>query len=177
MINVDKLTLYFDTQYRIINLSKLELISIERNKMRDKKYIKQDIERHEASIEKLPKERLGFLLRSLQLLGCKDTIKIGHFNFYASKHDTGVSVRVYIENDGETFDVINGTYWYNQGQYGHNKFTHNKGAWDSAFDLSVAELRKKAKTLYLSRIERLNKELSDIDEFESDKKKRFEALF
>lgn len=145
--------------------------------MRDKEYIQRDIENAKSSIEELPKKRLGFLLYSLQLLGCEDTIKIGRFSFYANKHDTGVSVRVYIESDGETFDVIKGTYWYNQSQYGHNKFTHNKGAWDSAFDEAVCELRGKAKELTLKKIERMERAIESIDKAEDDKKKRFEALF
>ena len=145
--------------------------------MRDKKYIQQDIDNAHSAIDDLPKKRLGFLLYSLRLLGCGEKITIGSFNFYHDKHDTGVSVRVYIESKGETFDVINGTYWYNQWQYGHNKFTHNKGAWDSAFEDAVLALKEKAKRLYLKRISALEAELESIRKAERDKKSRFEALF
>ena len=145
--------------------------------MRYKKNIQEDIKRNEKLIAELPEKRLGFLLYSLQILGCKDTIKLGNFNFYASKHGTGVFVRVYIENDGETFDVINGTYWCNQSQYGHNKFIQKKGAWDSSLNSAIGELKDKAKSLYLRNIERLSEELESLKNSELEKKKRFEALF
>ena len=145
--------------------------------MRDKEQIQKDIDSKNKLIEEASNKRLGFLLYSLQILGLKDTIKVGHFNFYASKHDTGVSVRVYIENEGETYDVINGTYWYNQSQYGHNKFTRNHGAWDSALESAIIELREKAKTLYANQIKKLNEEMVNLESHQSDKKKRFEALF
>lgn len=145
--------------------------------MRDKKYIQGDIESAKKSIEETANKRLGFLLYSLQILGHKDTINIGHFHFYANKHDTGVSVRVYIKNGDETYEVINGTYWYNQSQYGHNKLTQNRGAWDSHLDDAIDELRAMAISGYESRISRLEGELEELNNFEKNKKQRFEAMF
>lgn len=145
--------------------------------MRDKEYIKRDVESAKKSIEKAENELLGFLLYSLQLLGYKDTINIGDFHFYANKHDTGVSVRVYIKNGDDTYDVINGTYWYNQSQYGHNKFTKNTGAWDSHLDKAIAELRAMAISGYESRISRLEVELESLNSFEESKKQKFEEIF
>lgn len=140
-------------------------------------YLSKNIEILERDLLRVGEMRLGFILKALSYHGFKDSISVGHFKFNSHSHDTGVSVRVFICLGDEMLDIINGTYWYSESTYGHNKFIHNKGAWDAAFEDAVKDLKKMLSDAIEKKIEKLKVELEESLKEEREKKSRFEAIF
>ncbi len=106
-------------------------------------------------------------------------LKVGNFAFSADSHSTGVSVTVLLihPQSDEHYTIIQGTWWYNEGQYGFNKFVWNHGKWDNALNDAIAELT----SLLAERVamhEAKDKEKAKLkaDEEQSQKEK-FEALY
>ncbi len=107
------------------------------------------------------------------------SVKQGRFAFHASRHDTGISVYAVIihPETGETYEIINGTYWNSEGTYGFNEFTWNGGKWDEALDEAIIELQR----LLAAREEYHNKQDADFvankAKEEQAEKEKFEATF
>jgi hypothetical protein len=140
-------------------------------------FLKNKIITEEKNLNEIDRTRLGFVLYKLQVYGKRGDIKIGLFNFSAYSHSTGVSVKVFIENGTDTYEVINGTYWYNESQYGFNKFTRNHGAWDGALEVAILDLKKMLKEIINQKICETKIELSGQMEKEESLKQQFEVLF
>lgn len=109
---------------------------------------------YKKEAEKIEDMRLGFLLSRSQYSSLRGEISrdkefiVGKFGFSVHSHDTGVGVIVdLIANDGERLNIINGTYWYNEGQYGFNKFHRLNGAWDIELEKAISHIRKLELTL------------------------------
>ena len=90
---------------------------------------------YDKQLDNIVNMRLGFLLdmashSSLSdLIGRYNEYIVGKFSFTVNSHDTGVGVVVdLISNDGERLNIINGTYWHNESQYGFNHFHRLKDA-------------------------------------------------
>lgn len=139
--------------------------------------LNEKITAEEKKLNEVDGTRLGFVLHKLQAYGKRGDIKVGLFNFSAYSHDTGVSVKVFIENGTDTYEVINGTYWYNESQYGFNKFTRNHGAWDVALEVAILDLKQMLKEIINQKISELKIELAAQIEKEESLKQQFEVLF
>ena len=106
-------------------------------------------------------------------------IKVGNFVFSANRHSTGISVNVLLvhPDTGETYEIVNGTYWFNESQYGFNKFRWERGKWDNALGKAIETL----KGLLAVRVAAHKKNKAAADEAEKNKvqieKDKFEALF
>jgi len=69
-------------------------------------------------------------------------VGIGPFVFDTNKHDTGISVHAYIKHPktSKFYEIINGTYWYSESSYGHNKFKWEDGKWNEALTVALAAI-------------------------------------
>lgn len=127
-------------------------------------------------LNSLPKRRLGELLYTCVCGGhLSDQLdrykeyRLGKFGFKMDKHDTGIDVVVNLyAEDGDCLEIIRRTYWFNEGQYGHNKYTYLRGPWDSALENAIETLRK---TEIDFREKWLAKYQTDLDDLLSSEKK------
>ena len=125
--------------------------------------------------------RHGICATDHNVLPCvmSNPIKVGHFAFSANCHSTGISVYVFLvhPDTGETYEIINGTYWHSESTYGFNKFMWKKGKWDTA----LAEAIQTLKDLLAERVAYHQKKQAAADEAEKTKaqveKEKYEALF
>lgn len=120
-------------------------------------------------LESLPKRRLGELLYacvcgghlSEQLDRYKE-YRLGKFGFKMDKHDTGIGVVVNLySEDGDHLEIVRRTYWFNEGQYGHNKYTYLRGPWEGALEQTIESIRS---TEIEYRQKWLDKYQADMDE-------------
>ena len=90
----------------------------------------------------------------------------------------GVSVVVnLIASDGEKLNIINGTYWYNESQYGFNKFYRLNGVWDEPLELAIEKIRTLEIDKLNSDLSRWISKLETFQQKESDTKSKFESEF
>ena len=70
-------------------------------------------------------------------------LTVGKFIFGPHSHSTGISLHVYIENPDtlETYEIVNGTYWFSESTYGFNTFKWETGKWDKAFEDAIETLK------------------------------------
>ena len=106
-------------------------------------------------------------------------IKVGNFVFSANHHSTGISVNVLLvhPDTGETYEIVNGTYWYSESTYGFNKFTWQRGKWDDALTEAIETLKE----MLAVRVATHEKKRAADDAAEKNRaqieKDKFEALF
>lgn len=146
--------------------------------------LKELINGYEKQLDGIKNMRLGFLLKrasygSLNGLISRDKAYIvDKFSFSINSHDTGVSVVVnLIASDGEKLNIINGTYWYNESQYGFNKFHRLNGAWDESLKLAIEKIRTLEIDKLNSDFKGWNSRLEALQQKESDTISKFEAEF
>lgn len=146
--------------------------------------LKELIKGYEKQLDGIKNMRLGFLLERANYGSLKGLISrdkayiVDKFSFSISAHSTGVNVIVdLIASDGEKLNIINGTYWYDESQYGFNKFHRLNGAWDEALELAIGKIR----TLEIDKLNRdfesWNSKLSTLQQKESNTISKFEAEF
>lgn len=120
-------------------------------------------------LESLPKKRLGELLYACVCGGhLSDQLdrykeyRLGKFGFKIHKHDTGIGVVVNLySEDGDYLEIVQRTYWFNESQYGHNKYTYFRGPWDNALGQTIESIRN---TEITYRQKWLAKYQTDLDE-------------
>ena len=103
-------------------------------------------------------------------------IVVDEFAMECNDHDTGISVVVNIIGAGAPYEIINGTYW-KRGGYEHNKFKQLRGAWDSAFNESVATLMDLVSEREARRLNKIAEDERIAKEQEDHRKREVEALF
>lgn len=142
------------------------------------------ISNYDKEADKINNMKLGFLLSRASYGSLRDLISrykeysVGKFLFTVNCHYTGNSVVVdLVASDGARLNIINGTYWYNENQYGFNKFHRLHGSWDDALEKAIDHIRK-------LEIARLNNDFiswtNQLDELKKEEKNtidKFEAEF
>lgn len=136
-------------------------------------------------LSSLPKKRLGELLYTCVCGGhLSDQLdrykeyRLGKFGFKIHKHDTGIGVVVNLyAEDGDYLEIVQRTYWFNESQYGHNKYTYLRGPWDNALEQTIESIRN---TEIAYRQKWLAKYQSDLDALINSERKyisKFEQEF
>ena len=146
--------------------------------------LKELINGYDKQLESIEDMRLGFLLKRASygtlngLISRDKAYIVDKFSFSINAHDTGVSVVVnLIASDGEKLNIINGTYWYNESQYGFNKFYRLNGVWDEPLELAIEKIRTLEIDKLNSDLSRWISELEALQQKESDTKSKFESEF
>ena len=146
--------------------------------------LKELINGYNKQLESIENMKLGFLLKRASygalngLISRDKAYIVDKFSFSINSHDTGVSVVVnLIAADGEKLNIINGTYWYNESQYGFNKFHRLSGAWDDALSLAIEKIRTLERDRLNSELEDWTNELKELQQEEAGTKSKFEAEF
>ena len=103
---------------------------------------------------------------------------MGNFSFYVNPHDTGNSVIVKLHSpDGDSLEIINKTYWYNESQYGFNDYTFLRGSWDDALEDTIKQIRQQYKDALTKQIEEYRSKLVGVELEESRKLAKFNSIF
>ena len=148
--------------------------------MRDIKYIEQDIISKQRYLEDIPSLRLGMLFKGLYY-NCSDVkhyVSNDRFKITFHCHDTGISTNSYIiKPDGTLYEFAQRTYWYNESQYGFNKWYYENGAWDKAYDDFIQRLEDKLTLTVENKISNLNEELSKAKDKLQSEKSSVESMF
>lgn len=144
----------------------------------------EQISSYKKRIEKLPEQRVGFLLRDYYYLrGSKfctdrDTIENEVFKLVIHSHDTGVNVSSSIKTpSGELYEFARRTYWYNESQYGFNKWYYESGKWDDSYNKFLKELEDEFKEYYNNQINKAEKLIEEEKQLLQDKKSSVESMF
>lgn len=142
------------------------------------------IEDAKKNIEQLPKLPLGMLLKRCSYGSLRDKIdrykeyRIGAFGFSVHAHDTGNSTVVNLyAPDGEKLTIINRTYWYNESQYGFNKYVYLRGAWDDALTKAIDSIREDEVIYQQKKIETWEQKLSELLDNNKKTIDKFNGLF
>ena len=137
--------------------------------MSDKQTYENWIKDTKTQLERADKLQLGMLLKACSyttLIGKisrKTYYRLNEFSFSVHVHDTGNGVGVYLHHpDGDKLKIIDRTYWYNESQYGHNKYTYLRGCWDVSLNKTIEQIREGYKQFLLSKIEKYEKDLADL---------------
>ena len=139
---------------------------------------------YEKKVDKIKDMRLGFLLARSQYSSLRGEISrdkefiVGKFGFSVHSHDTGNGVVVdLISSDGERLNIIRGTYWHNEGQYGFNKFHRLNGAWDKSLEEAIDHIRKLEITHLNNDFQCWSNELEALKAEDKSTINKFEAEF
>ena len=139
---------------------------------------------YDKEVEKIENMRLGFLLARAEYNSLRDLISatkefiVGKFSFTVNSHDTGNSVVVnLIASDGEKLNILRGTYWHNEHQYGFNKFHRLRGAWDSEYEKAIEHIRKLEITRLNNDFASWSNQLQELKSEDKSTINKFEAEF
>ena len=146
--------------------------------------LKELIAGYEDEVSKINRLKLGFLLSYARYGSLRGLISrekeyiVGKFGFTVNCHDTGNTVRVdLIASDGDRLNIINGTYWHNESQYGFNSFHRLNGAWDDAFKVAIDKIRRSEILLLDKELEQWIKKLNSLKTEYHNVKSKFESEF
>lgn len=145
---------------------------------REIKDLEQKIEVNKDLIERIPKMRLGMILKHFGYVINNHKYSSKPFEFTWYSHDTGINVDCYLVNDnGESLQIINRTYWYDEGTYGFNSYTELHGKWDEALEQVISDLRKQLTDAYNSEIESYKFKIARIHSEAKEQIDKFGELF
>lgn len=148
--------------------------------MRKLEYVENELKRETEYLSKIDSLRLGFLLKGIYYRdsNVKSHVENSLFRITFHCHDTGVSTDSYIiRQDCSLYKIAHRTYWYNESQYGFNKWWYDNGAWDEKYEEFIQELRNRLVTLVNNKITQLNGEILKIKTYLKEEKSDVENMF
>ena len=152
--------------------------------MSDRQQYENWIKDTKAQLERADKLQLGMLLKACSYTTLRDKIsrntyyRLNEFSFSVHAHDTGNSVDVYLHHpDGDKLKIIDRTYWYNESQYGHNKYTYIRGGWDVSLNKTIEQIREDYKQFLRSKIEKYEKDLVNLISKQQNVVDKFSSMY
>lgn len=142
------------------------------------KDLERQIEVNKDLIERIPKMRLGMILKNFGYVIKNHKYSSKPFEFTWHSHDTGIDVECYLtNNEGESLKIIRRTYWYNESTYGFNPYTELHGKWDDALNRVISDLRKQLTDAYNSEIESYKSKIARIQSEAKEQIDKFGEMF